>query len=342
MARRAHRTTRLIAVLVVAIAFSPGLVWRAPPIADRGSQPLHVAPLAKPAPGTRLASGMVVAGAWHLSSRGEAFGGYSALLALPGGKFLALSDRGWFLRFDDPTRTRTAAVAGTVGAANDSDKRLFDIEAATRDPASDILWLAYESTNTIRRYGPDLTDSQGVQPVRMRNWPSNRGPEAMVRLTDGRFVVLSEAVGEGPRPASQGLLFAGDPLDSEEPQPFRFVPPPGFRPTDIAQLPDGRVVILLRALQIALPPRIASRLIVADPAEIEPGGEWAWRPLAAIRAPLPRENYEGLAIEPLIGGAVRLWLISDDNGAALQRTLLLALDWTPPKMKKARGPAARP
>lgn len=342
MVRPSSRTRafRLIAALVVAFALSPGLLWRAPPVADNGPQSVGIARLLSPAVGTRLAPGLILAGAWQLSSKGEAFGGYSALVPLPGGALVALSDRGWFLRLEDPTRPGIAPTAGAVGTANTSDKRLFDIEAATRDPATDTFWLAYESTNTIRRYGPDLADSQEVRPARMQQWPPNRGPEAMVRLADGRFVVLSEAVGPGTRPASQGLLFGGDPLEGAQPVSFRFVPPPGFRPTDMAQLPDGRVVILLRKLQLSWPP-VASRLILADPVTIEPDGEWAWQPLTEIDDLLPRENYEGLAIEPRRAGAVRLWLISDDNGAALQRTLLLALEWAPQTNKKARRDAAR-
>ena len=305
--------------------------------ADAGLEPLRIARLAQLAPGTRLAPDLVLAGAWHLSSEGEVFGGYSALVPMPGGRFVALSDRGWFLRFGDPSLpSGPKPAAGAVAHGNRSDKRQLDIEAATRDPASDTFWLAYENANAIRRFGPDLADSQGVRPPAMQGWPSNRGPEAMVRLSDGRFVVLSEAVDEGSPLTAQGLLFAGDPVDGSEPAPFRFVPPHGFRVTDMAQLPDGRVVILLRKLELALPPRIGSRLIVADPATIAAGREWTWEPLTEIGHPLPRENYEGLAIEPRDGGVVRLWLISDDNGAALQRTLLLALDWMPHRIEPAR------
>jgi hypothetical protein len=343
MSRPSARTRRLLAILVVALALSPGLLWRAAPQVDRGPQSLQVTLLSQLGAGTALAPGLAVAGVWHLSSKGEAFGGYSALVLVPRGKLVALSDRGWFLRLDEPIRPVATPVMGAVGAANASDKRLFDIEAATSDPVSGTMWLAYESTNSIRRYGPELTDSQEVRPAAMRDWPRNRGPEAMIRLADGRFVILSEDAELGAPPASQGLLFAGDPLDGAPPASFRFVPPPGFRPTDIAQLPDGRVVILLRKLELSLslPLRlVASRLVIADPATIVAGHAWAWQPLAAIRDPLPPENYEGLAIEPRGDGVVRLWLISDDNGAVLQRTLLLALDWQVPE-KHPGAPAAR-
>jgi hypothetical protein len=89
------------------------------------------------------------------------------------------------------------------------------------------------------------------------------------------------------------------------------------------------VLILLRRIDVFPWLRLTSRLVIADPAAIVPGEAWPWRPLAEIRPPLPAENYEGLAVEPRADGELRLWLISDDNGAAIQRTLLLALDWNP-------------
>jgi hypothetical protein len=339
----------MLAILVVHLALSPGLFWRAVPHENAGLRPITIRPLPIPK-NAPLGPGLTVAGGWQLASRSETFGGYSALLVLPGHKLLAVSDRGHFLRIGMPTHTPAPAVSGPVGAADDSDKRLFDVEAATRDPVSGRIWLGYESSNSIRRYGPDLDRSQRVRPAEMHAWPAKRGPETMVRLSDGRFIVLSEALGEGPPLYSKSLLFPGDPIRGAVPEVFRFVPPTGFRPTDIAQLPDGRVVILLRRLKIGFSPWLSSRLVVADPATIVAGREWAWQPLTEIQSPLPHENYEGLAIEPREKGAVRLWLISDDNSAVFQRTLLLALDWTPgakaarpnSATKRARGNPARP
>jgi hypothetical protein len=325
---------RILAILVVALALTPGLLWRDPPVSHDRPQPLLIRPLPLPAGGVRLAPGMTLSAGWELASRDEAFGGYSALVPLPGGVLLALSDRGRFLRFDPPHLRSQRPVMGAVGGADDSDKRRFDVEAATRDPASGVIGLGYEGRNSINRTDARLRALREVRPPQMRSWPANRGPEALVRLGDGRFLVLSEAF-------DVGLLFPGDPIGGAEPAQFRFVLPPGFRPTDAALLPDGRVVILLRRLQLWLPPRLTSRLVVADPAMIVPGEEWGWQSLAEIAAPLPAENYEGLAVEPRGQDAVRLWLIADDNSAVMQRTLLLALDWRLPT-KKARGSTAGP
>ena len=76
------------------------------------------------------------------------------------------------------------------------------------------------------------------------------------------------------------------------------------------------------------------------------------RPVAWLSRPLPSDNYEGLAIVPEAqSDRVALWLISDDNSSAFQRTLLLRLSLDPADLptlregqasKKARGDAARP
>jgi hypothetical protein len=79
-------------------------------------------------------------------------------------------------------------------------------------------------------------------------------------------------------------------------------------------------------------PHFTTRLLLADPATIRAGEDWAWTDVGELGSAMPRENYEGLAITGgADGGPVTLWLLSDDNGATIiQRTLLLRLDWTPP------------
>jgi len=101
-------------------------------------------------------------------------------------------------------------------------------------------------------------------------------------------------------------------------------------------LPDGRVVILLRIVDPLSPPFFEAMLVVADPADIAAGREWRWSKLADLEGSVPRDNYEGLAIVPDPSG-VTLWLISDDNYAHFQRTLLLQLHWRVPP----RGAAAK-
>jgi hypothetical protein len=45
------------------------------------------------------------------------------------------------------------------------------------------------------------------------------------------------------------------------------------------------------------------------------------------------DNFEGVAAVERADGRIRFYIISDDNFSRLQRTLLLAFDWTPPRAR---------
>lgn len=265
-------------------------------------------------------------GAWQLVSPHMDFGGYSALLQPSPGRLLAFSDRGYSLEFPEPGAPQTPIRIAPLleDSARLKDNR--DVEAATRDPATGLIWIGLEGRDAIARHRPDLHREQFREIAGMRDWPQNQGPEAMLRLRDGRFVALCECnpgwFQSGRHPA---LVFGGDPTVGDAAQAFTFVGVDGYRPTDMAQLPDGRVLILVRQLVWPVPARFAIKILIADPAEIRPGQAWQARELADLAEPWPVDNYEGLAIERQADGSLIAWLISDENGAATQRVLLLKL-----------------
>lgn len=322
---------RLFLLIVVAVGLAPGTWLRSPRAPADNRQILAIAPL--PVLAGDLGPLRLV-GAWRLDSPNRHFHSYSALVMLDDGQLLAGSDRGRMLRFAPPGATPQPPRLGLFAGRREENKASVDLEALTRDPATGRLWGAYEGTNEIVRYDAALRASGRVRPEAMRHWSVNAGPEAMVRLRDGRFVVLAEANPRWFAGATPGLLFPGDPVDGAAPVAFTFAPPEGFRPVDMAQLPDGRVLILLRKVDWGLPPGFSGRLVVADPARIDAGGVWRGEPVAGLAGPLPTDNYEGLAVVPAADGGATLWLISDDNEMLFQRTLLLRLEW--PGREKAR------
>lgn len=329
----AHMMRRLAAILFCVLLLA--LVWLRSPVvpANYGGQitlrPLAVAQLPSPGPG------MVLERAWQLESTDEHFGGYSALLALEGGRFLAISDRGRDLAFLDPSigapGVAFQARMGWFATHDGFAKRMFDAESVTRDPVTRAIWVAYEQDNRILRIDGDGS-IRAANPPAMRQWPSNSGPEAFVRLADGRFIVLAEHRARWWGRGGPGLLFPRDPLAGEPPLRFTFVAPDDYVPVDMAQLPDGRVLVLLRALLYRVPPRFSGALLLLDPEEIRRGAVWSGQIVARFDPPLPSDNYEGLAIAPGRDGDVTLWIISDDNVAVTQRTLLLKLRWMPPQL----------
>ncbi len=324
MIRRGARPRLLIlAVLAPALALTTWLKEALPPPVTTQALAAQGIMAQRPA---SWPDGLTIAGSWHLTSPHGGFGGYSALVALPGGRLIAYSDIGPALHFPDPSTGPGPIRFEEVPQDPESEETGTDIEAATRDPVSGTAWLAFEGWNGIRAFRPGAEHPATAQPEAMRDWPENGGPEAMARLPDGRFIVLAERDGTFSRQPGEGLLFPGDPLAGAEPMRFALHGGGGFQPTDMAVLPDGRVLILLRTLDFGWPP-FRGRLMLADPADIAPGRPWDWRLLAELDSPLPRENYEGLTIAPAEDGGATIWLIADDNRSPMQRTLLLKLHW---------------
>lgn len=306
------------------------ITWLREPIIPKGeSQTLTFTPLAAPPPDElkRHLGAFRLAGAWRMTADNGQFGSYSALTALPDGRLLAASDRGGLLWFAPPGATGRTVI-GEIAAG--LRKRDLDIESMTRDPVSGAIWLGWETTNSISRHDSGLRRGlRGmvkVDPAAMRDWGGNSGPEAMTRLPDGRFIVLREGFDSfSDQRTHRAALFAGDPAERARSQRFRFEGPERFSPTDMALLPDGRALILMRRLVWPFPARFAGRLALADPADIRPGETWRARQVASLTSSLPVDNFEAMAIQPRADGQAVVWLLSDDNIAATQRTVLWKL-----------------
>ena len=218
----------------------------------------------------------------------------------------------------------------------------------TVDPATGQSWVGFERANEIWRYAPGLDrgETHAAPPV-MADWSENGGAESMVRLKDGGFIVISETdpwprAGKGrTRGKDKGraaIRFAGDPtVHPRAGFTFSFLPPSGFNPSDVTQLPDGRLLVLTR--QFRLPFEFAAKLVMVDPAAIRPGALLRGREIATLVRPLIHDNFEGLAVTRE-GKATILWIVSDDNQLFLQRSLLLKFRLEPdpapaPKAKSA-------
>lgn len=266
--------------------------------------------------------------AWHLRSRTHRFGSYSALLMRPGGEMLALSDSGNFLRFHAPGESQVGSKIGRLPLSDGDAKEDRDVESATED-GSGTIWLGLEGKNAIYRLNPAFHVERRVQPESMRDWGVNTGPEAMTRLVDGRFVLLREGFEGWSDRLHPAVMFAGDPTENPKGQRFLFDGPAGFSPTDMAQMPDGRLLILMRSLIWPMPQRFAGRIAIGDPRTIRPGQTWHVTEVARLSSDLPIDNFEGLAIVPREDGRLTVWLISDDNYSPLQRTLLWKMNVDP-------------
>ncbi len=301
-------------LVIVVLALAPGTFLRDPP-PDRGLRDFVITALEADTPDS-WPDTLSLEGAWHLSSANQRFGGLSAMALETQATFLAWSDRGDLVRLPWPGADGEAQFldlppARALTEGQDIESVVFDVESGTS-------WMGHESPNIIRRLDPGGV-SHIVQVPEMLDWGANAGAEAMVRLPNGRFLALAEK-------RLQGALFAGDPVLYREPVLFPLDRPAGWRPTDAAVLPDGRVLFLLRKVERALPP-FRVMFALGDPATIAEGEPWTITPFTELTLPDLIDNYEALAVELQDDGALTIWVLSDDNLSAFQRTLLLKLRW---------------
>lgn len=260
-------------------------------------------------------------GGWQLTSDDRRFGAISGL-AVDGDRLIALSDQGAIFRFvPPPAGNRVEIIPLTEGPGEQRRKADRDSESLVLHDGR--LWIGYENSNEVWRYrAGDWRAEAHAGPDAMRRWSANRGAEALVRLADGRFLAIREDVDDDG--VSDGLLFSGDPSQAGvTAMPFKVDPPPQFRVTDAAQLPDGRLLLLTRS--VGMLSGWNARLLLAD----LPAGADRHMPvqeIAAFESPVTRDNMEAIAVAQEAGRTI-VWIASDDNLFGLQRTLLLKFEW---------------
>lgn len=300
----------------------PALQHREPPPAVSLLTFTPVALDEKAPEGKRLGR-LTYLGGWALTGNDARIGGISAL-HVEAGEGLALSDAGWRIRFRlpsgrNPVRAEVAMVEEGPGPPGDKVNR--DVESLAVQGGE--AWLGYEQSNEVWRYDrARFSRRSSAAPPAMREWSDNAGPEAMVRLADGRFLVFAEGDGGD----SEAILFAGDPAVAGTPAlRLRYRPPAGYRVTDAAALPDGRLILLNR--KVALFEGFTARLTVAALPRPADRALIVGQEVAAFDGAVTRDNFEALSVTRENGRTI-LWIASDDNYNPFQRTLLMkfALD----------------
>ena len=264
---------------------------------------------------------------WSLSSDDKDFGGLSAL-AFDRGTFVAISDIGAVIRFSLGAGGDFGAASIShlpSGCARDGDKFDRDSESITFDPATRTSWIGFEWRNAICRSGAAMKTADIIsQPEAMKSWSRTGGPEAMVRLSDGRFLIFAEfAPGESALPPL--LIYDRDPTDPDAKVQTRTYQPPEhhFSPTDALQLADGRLLVLNRRFE---PPfYFSARLSIIDPIAARPSGIISGKTIASFGRPGLTSNFEGITVSYEDGRAF-VWIVSDDNYMWIEKTYLLKFE----------------
>ncbi len=292
-----------------------------PPAAGAARASLFVQPVSldEADAGRRRVGSLVFLRGWTLRSDDPRFGGISAM-HVDGGEVTAVSDAGALLRFALPRAAgRQLLQVRPLPQAGSGDKATRDTEALLL--IGGAAWLAFERLNAVVRFRrSDWHAEAAAQPEVMRGWRGNSGPEAMVRLADGRFLVFAEGRDNGD-PHSDVALFAGDPAQpATRAAALRYRRIPGYRVSDAALLPDGRLLILNRRFDWL--GGFSARLAIAETAALRAGATVEAHEIAALASPLSVDNMEALSVAQEQGRTI-VRLASDDNFMALQRTLLL-------------------
>jgi hypothetical protein len=180
---------------------------------------------------------------------------------------------------------------------------------------------AFEGENEVWRYARNGSNAEARSaPPAMRRWSANGGSEAMVRLPDGRFILFAES---SYRPDGQHrsdhLQRRPDP-SRHQAERFGYAAPKGYRITDAALLPDGRLLFLNR--KVGLTEGVTAKLTLSDRAAPNAGGMFFGREIAHLQVPLTVDNMEALSVTTENGRSI-IWIASDDNFLRLQRTLLM-------------------
>jgi hypothetical protein len=315
-----RRLSLLLVLLAVPLlaTWAPRSLARQEPPPEKSWVRFEPVLLEEGAPARRRVGRLLFLEGWSLRSNDARFGGMSAL-HVEDGTVTAITDSGSHLSFRLPGRgDRSPAAIGTAAGAT-GDKRAHDAEAMAVARAQ--VWVAYERTNRVERFERGSWRLQSsATPEPMRKWRANTGSEALVRLRDGRFLVFSEGRSGSDRP-SEAVLFAGDPaVEGTKAASFSFARPDGYRVTDAAELPDGRLLILTRRFSVL--EGMSAKLLVADMSGLGEGAVLRGEEVARFEPPLTVDNMEGLSVAREQGRTI-VWMASDDNFLNFQRTLLL-------------------
>ncbi|MBW7946727.1 MAG: esterase-like activity of phytase family protein [Sphingomonadaceae bacterium] len=274
------------------------------------------------------------AGGVTLRSAASWFGGLSALRCPD--RCYAVGDTGFLFSFDRLERdgrlvgienVRGGALLDQDGAAG--TKAVRDAESLVLSPGGAEALIGFERTNAlwvVPLDQPEWRARQVYNLPEMKDWPLNGGAETLVMLPGGvPLVIAEEAPDGGDRPAV-AIGAVKRPDGTRANLQFRYRPPADFSPTDAALLDDERLIVLNRAFSPLT--GVAMALVEVPLAEIREGATVQGREIARLRPPASIDNMEGIDIRRE-GGRVFVYLVSDDNFNAAQRTLLLKFELLP-------------
>ena len=303
-------------------------VWAAPqssPVAPIPTDPISIdavpVPLNPQNPSEMAIGDFLYAGGLELTSRQtDRLHGLSDLVVTGTDRLTAVGDEGILLdvrlildgaeRLVGVTDARLTLLTGEDGKTLPG-KEEADAEGLTQLPSGDRL-VSFERRHRIWLYPAAVGPPRPV-PAPEVPFPPNGGMEALAADPEAgvdAYVVGAEVTGDTwTCRLSSTTCIKGPSVDKLE----------EFGLVAISRLPRMQTAYLLRAFDTARGNRITLKILRSTTLVAR----------MDMAPPMTIDNFEGLAAVPRTDGLVRFYLISDDNGSASQRTLLLAFDWRP-------------
>ncbi len=284
----------------------------------------------KEAASKALAPNVSYAGGWHLTSDEPNFGGLSGLDILEDGNLLAVSDAGAFVQIDLVSGVPNGA--STISYMRGPDGTLLDGKRTSDAEGLHVEFglavVSFERDHRVAAFNLDACGAAargvpvsagsaigadgGPAPSGLpEDLPENNGLEALT-FSDGYFLTGIEAGDRTGTPLFRPTVFGGQ-FD-----PAGLLPTPrNFKLTGLDTVDEHTYALFRRYV-----PVFGNTIEVRRFSSLEHEGDRLFRLDRSVSV----DNFEGIAATKLEDGTVRLFIISDDNFSAQQRSLLMAFD----------------
>jgi hypothetical protein len=305
--------------------------------------------------------GLTFVAGFHLTSADKRFGGLSGIEILDNGDLLTVSDEGEFVWIDlapdglTPVRGRIAAMKGgdgrplqgktngdSEGLALNGGMALVSFERNHRVLAFDIGKCGAAARGApivFGKFGAPLSEAFTNADIAVGD---NEGPEALGITSDWYMFTgiekkiidvsplstrpIEERPDFKPRlgvgaPELVGIDILPEPRGGGDIRAFSLHR--SFNPVAGNAITIVETDFLRNLDQSNLPRRVVDEF---DERARYRFKETGWRELARFNLLVTVDNFEGIAAKDLPDGRVRLFVISDDNFSASQRTLLMVFD----------------
>lgn len=288
-------------------------------------------------PERRRMGGLVFLGGLELTSPDHHFGGLSGLSIDPdGSRMLAISDRGAWVgaRLIHDSEGRLVGIgAAEIIPLGDSQGdylhgRMGDAEDIA-DLANGGYAVSFERRHRVAVYPGDPFmpgNNRGVvlrSPEALIDAPDNKGIEALVEIAPGRLLAVTEGMVASDSPGDvrlRGWLIS----ENEAPAALSYAVTGPLRPTALAKIPGGDLLVLERSFSLIAGLRV--RLLRLDAASVAPGATLRPVEIANFGGAPTVDNFEGLAVRRDAQGRLLVYMVSDDNFKGFQRTLLMQFE----------------